>query len=76
MYITTHCSNRKKCWLPAFSPFPKCFQETSFNLPKQALVFTCLPYRSYENTVGKGEIALFYPIREFSAVSVKFQIVV
>ena len=25
--------------------------------PKQALVFTCLHYRSFENTVGKGEIA-------------------
>ena len=26
-------------------------------LPKQALVFMCLPYKSWENTVGKGEIA-------------------
>ena len=26
-------------------------------LPKQALAFTCLQYRSFENTVGKGEIA-------------------
>ena len=25
--------------------------------PKQALVFTCLQYKSIENTVGKGEIA-------------------
>ena len=25
--------------------------------PKQALVFTCLQYESFENTVGKGEIA-------------------
>ena len=24
---------------------------------KQALVFTCLQYKSFENTVGKGEIA-------------------
>ena len=28
-----------------------------FPFPKQALVFTCLPYKSFENTVGKGEIA-------------------
>ena len=27
------------------------------NLPKQALVCTCLQYNSFENTVGKGEIA-------------------
>ena len=25
--------------------------------PKQTLVFTCLQYKSIENTVGKGEIA-------------------
>ena len=25
--------------------------------PKQALVFTCLQYKSFENTLGKGEIA-------------------
>ena len=25
--------------------------------PKQALVFTCLQYKSYENFLGKGEIA-------------------
>ena len=25
--------------------------------PKQALVFTCLQYKSSENTAGKGEIA-------------------
>ena len=25
--------------------------------PKQALVFTCLQYKSFENTAGKGEIA-------------------
>ena len=25
--------------------------------PKQALVFTCLQYKSFENTVGKGDIA-------------------
>ena len=25
--------------------------------PTQALVFTCLQFKSFENTVGKGEIA-------------------
>ena len=25
--------------------------------PKQALVFTCQHYKSFENTVGKGELA-------------------
>ena len=27
-----------------------------YTFPKQALVFTCLQYKSFENTVGKGEI--------------------
>ena len=25
--------------------------------PKQVLIFTCLQYKPFENTVGKGEIA-------------------
>ena len=28
-----------------------------YPFPKQALVFMCLQYKSFENTVGKGEIA-------------------
>ena len=28
-----------------------------YHYPKQALVFTCLQYKSFENTLGKGEIA-------------------
>ena len=34
--------------------FNKCLSQP---FPKQALVFTCLQYKSFENTVGKGEIA-------------------
>ena len=30
---------------------------TFSTFPKQALVFTCLQYKSFENNVGKGEIA-------------------
>ena len=30
---------------------------TNQPFPKQALVFMCLQYKSFENTVGKGEIA-------------------
>ena len=34
------------------------FMRLTFNpFSKQALVFTCLQYKSFENTVGKGEIA-------------------
>ena len=58
------------------------------HFPKQALVFTCLKYKSFvENTVGKGEIAgneqfllfplsVFYPFEKLSAIFVKFEIVV
>ena len=37
MYVETclwegrkHCGKRRKCWLPAFSPFPKMFSKGSF----------------------------------------------
>ena len=47
---------------------PKCFQDLycrhvktracfENGLTRQAMVFTCLQYKSFENTVGKGEIA-------------------
>ena len=55
--------------------------------PKQALVLTCLQYmcKSFENCVGKGEIAcyfsffptlFFYLFRGLSAIFSKFEIVV
>ena len=53
--------------------------------PRQALVFTCLQYKSFENTVGKEEIARneklsfshsdFYPFEEYSATFIKSEIV-
>ena len=52
---------------------------------KQALVFTCLLYTTFENNVGKGEIAhneqfllfqqCFQPTGELSAIFIKFEIV-
>ena len=55
-------------------------------LSKQALIFTCLQYNSFENTVGKGEIArkkqflfphsVFYPFEALSSILIMFQIVV
>ena len=54
--------------------------------PKQALVFTCLQYKSFEITMGKGEIArneqfllfsqCFYPFGDLSAFFIKLKIVV
>ena len=32
-------------------------QNFCYTFPKQALVFMCLQYKSFQNTVGKGEIA-------------------
>ena len=54
---------------------------------KQALVFMCLQYKSFENTIGEGKIALvtsnfpfshcvFYPFWEHSAIFINFKIVV
>ena len=53
--------------------------------PKQALVFTCLQYKSFEITVGKGEIvtsnfsfshSVFYPFGDLIAFFIKSKIVV
>ena len=38
-------------------PFNTVIQVDGKLLPKQALVLTCLQYKSFKNTVGKGEIA-------------------
>ena len=75
-----HCGKRRKCCLPAFSPFPTMFSKGLilrchntglfvkgfYPFPNKPWFFTCLQYKSLENTVGKGEIArnkqfLFFP---------------
>ena len=44
--------------LPTYNvPVTKNALNTRYPIPKQTLVFTCLQYMSFENTVGKGEIA-------------------
>ena len=60
--------------------------KTFSTFPKQALVFSCLQYKSFENTVGKGEIdrneqfllfpQYFLPVWRTFAIFVKFKIVV
>ena len=40
----------------------------SLPCPKQALVFTCLQYKSFANTEGKGEIALYEQFLLFPSV--------
>ena len=55
-------------------------------IPKQALVFMCLQYKSFENIVGKGEIAhiqqfllftwCFLPAWRNFTIFIKFKIVV
>ena len=55
-----------------------------FHSLKQALVFTCLQYKPFENTVGKGKIApneqfllfphsVFYPFGELSTIFMKLK---
>ena len=62
------------------------YTEKVLTIPKQALIFTCLQYMSFENTVEKGEIArneqfllfpqCFLPFGELSAIFIKVKIVV
>ena len=42
---------------------------------KPQVVFTCLQYKSFENTVEKGEI-VFYLFWELTAIFIEFKIVV
>ena len=56
------------------------------SFPKQALLFACPQYKSFKNTVAKGEIArneqfllfsqCFYLFGQLSAIFIKFEIVV
>ena len=59
----------------------------SVPFPKLALVFICLQYKSFETTVGKGEISSLrasFPLatvisnllENFSTILIKFEIVV
>ena len=61
--------------------------ETGSSFPNQALVFTCLQYKSFfENAVGKGEIApytnfslfcsVLYPFGELSTICMKIKIII
>ena len=53
--------------------------------PNKPWFLTCLQHKTFENTVGKGEIAhnehfsfthsVFYPLGDLSAIFVKFEIV-
>ena len=66
--------------------FLKVPVDGNYPFPKQALFFTCLQYKSFENTAGKGEIAcneqfllshgVFYPFEQLSSIFIKFEIVV
>ena len=44
-------------WKSAIERNPFHDQKIFQVFPRQAVVFTCLQYKSFENTVGKGEIA-------------------
>ena len=65
------CWKWRNCWLTTFSSLPRIFTRALF--PKvlkilqgrltfsinKAVVFTSLHYKSFENAVGKGEIARY-----------------
>ena len=42
-----HCGKRRKCWLPAFSPFPTLFSKTFFSRGVKSL--DCVVKSSYGN---------------------------
>ena len=44
-------------WYCSFDKYHVTSKKTDLPFPKQALVFTCLQCKPFENTAGKGEIA-------------------
>ena len=46
----------------------------SYSFPKQSLVFTCLHYKSFESTVGKGEIARYEQFLLFPQCSLLYRL--
>ena len=61
----------------------KLHRNDPYPFPKQALVFTWLQQKPFENTAGKGEIArnehftishnIFYPFGEISVIFIEFE---
>ena len=87
MALIFHFKCTLKCRLQFLSIWTRlkiCRLVISYPFPKQALVFTCLQDKSFENTVGKGEIAhneqfllfpqCFYPYEELSSIFNKFEL--
>ena len=88
------CGERRKILIISIFLFAHIFKCHIFSRPalrlygqkltKQALVFTCLQCKSFENTVGKGEIApkgnsssshkVFYPFEELYNIFITFKI--
>ena len=56
-----NCMGKGEMLVNSISPFPRIFQKISFSgsltLSQTSPGFTCLPQKSFKNTVGKGEIA-------------------
>ena len=72
-------------WVKDYLPFNLDFF-FKFAFSKQALVFTCLQNKSFENNGGKEKLLIpsnfsfsyivSYPFRELSAIFIKFKFVV
>ena len=68
----------RECLLQIYTYVVACLipriTELYQSFPKQALVFTCLHYKSFENTLGKGD-SVFCLYGELSAAFIKIEIV-
>ena len=57
LYKSRKLSRKRRKWgSPKFPPIPTIFSKLFIPFPKKALVLTYLQYKSFKNTVGKGEI--------------------
>ena len=70
------------CIILLYSHFTQQARSTDLTLSQTSPGYKCLQYKSFENTVGKGEIAhdekflllpqFFYPVGELFAIFIKF----
>ena len=58
-------ANKELCYFQLWKHLENKTKDCSQHFPKQAVVFTCLQYKCFENTVDKGAISPFFLFDNF-----------
>ena len=65
-----HCGKRRKCWLPAFSPFPTLFSTDIFPLGHQKLALCNIRVTPYFQPKSKGILTHYHTIPHFDTLKI------